>query len=140
MSFSTYTLEFRDSIYEKLHFNENLRNWIARFFTFQISVFSLIFFKVQNQNQLKGFFDRLLHPRIVINDELLLPFYQKSAFLILFLFVVVELVRDQYFDTKTDLEYTNKKVYSMIFFYSFLFIVILFSGVFYGSTFIYNQF
>ena len=74
------------------------------------------------------------------NDDLFFQFYRKSAIFTVIFYLILEVIREKYIHIEEPQD--NIKKYNLVelVFYSFLLIYIMFSGVFYGSTFIYNQF
>ena len=137
---SVYTLDFRDSLFEKLKISKWIRNFSARFFTLQLAVFSLLFFKIQNPISVLVYLQNISKNNITKNDDLFFQFYLKSAIFTVFLYLILEFIREKYFQKEEP--QNNIKIYNPVelVFYSSLVIYIMFSGVFYGSTFIYNQF
>jgi D-alanyl-lipoteichoic acid acyltransferase DltB (MBOAT superfamily) len=137
---SVYTLDFRDSLFEKLKIPIWIRNFSARFFTLQLAVFSLLFFKIQNPLSVMNYLQNIFYNNSNKNDNLFFQFYRKSAIFTLIFYISLEVIREKYFQKEEPQD--NNKKYNLVelVFYSFLLIYIMFSGVFYGSTFIYNQF
>ena len=137
---SVYTLDFRDSLFEKLKISKWIRNFSARFFTLQLAVFSLLFFKIQNPISVLVYLQNISKNNITKNDDLFFQFYLKSAIFTVILYLILEFIREKYFQKEEP--QNNIKIYNPVelVFYSSLVIYIMFSGVFYGSTFIYNQF
>lgn len=137
---SVYTLDFRDSLFEKLKISIWIRNFSARFFTLQLAVFSLLFFKIQNSISVMNYLQNIFNNNSNKNDDLFFQFYRKSAIFTVIFYLILEVIREKYIHIEESQD--NIKKYNLVelVFYSFLLIYIMFSGVFYGSTFIYNQF
>ena len=137
---SVYTLDFRDSLFERLKISMWIRNFSARFFTLQLAVFSLLFFKIQNPILVITYLQNMLKNNSNKNDDLFFQFYWKSAIFTVIFYLILEVIQEKFLN----MEYSqdNIKKYNLVklVFYSFILIYIMFSGVFYGSTFIYNQF
>jgi D-alanyl-lipoteichoic acid acyltransferase DltB (MBOAT superfamily) len=137
---SVYTLEFRDSLFEKLKISLWIRNFSARFFTLQLAVFSLLFFKIQNPISVMNYLQNIFKNNSNKNDDLFFPFYWKSAIFTVIFYLILESIREKYFNVEDSQDHNKKYNFVELVFYCFLLIYIMFSGVFYGSTFIYNQF
>jgi alginate O-acetyltransferase complex protein AlgI len=137
---SVYTLEFRDSLFEKLKISLWFRNFSARFFTLQLAVFSLLFFKIQNPISVVDYLQNIFKYNSNKNDDLFFQFYWKSAIITVIFYLILESIREKYLNVEDSQDHNKKYNFVELVFYSFLLIYIMFSGVFYGSTFIYNQF
>jgi hypothetical protein len=133
-------LDFRDSLFEKFKISIWIRNFSARFFTLQLAVFSLLFFKIQNPISVMNYLQNIFKNYSNKNEDFFFPFYWKSAIFTVIFYLIIESIREKYLNVEDSQD--NNKKYNLVelVFYSFLLIYIMFSGVFYGSTFIYNQF
>jgi alginate O-acetyltransferase complex protein AlgI len=137
---SVYTLEFRDSLFEKLKISLWIRNFSARFFTLQLAVFSLLFFKIQNPISVVDYLQNIFKYNSNKNDDLFFQFYWKSAIFTVIFYLILESIREKYLNVEYSQDHNKNYNFVALVFYCFLLIYIIFSGVFYGSTFIYNQF
>lgn len=149
MIISYYTLNFRNSIYEKIKIPYLLRNFIGAVITFHLVSFALVLIRADNLSKTILIFKNLLIFNPISIEAILMPIHLKSGVLVIIIFLLIEKLSKRIFHKNWMFEDSNlvqptvtdsSFVLGRFFFYSILVFLIIAGGVFEGSTFIYNQF